>query len=245
MCMKPILAILIAAFLCLSARTFAQVKIGNNPTTINADAVLETESTNKGLLLPRIALTATNAASPLSAHTAGMAVYNTATAGMAPFNVSPGVYYNNGSSWVKLDSVASGLTSITLTNPSAMTNSGNYWDYKFQTVAGDVFNEYSTSTGKFTASRSGTYILTCYNLATCNTGPINPTVILNISGQEYVGSVMYVSPAGGGAYTVFIVLPIKLNAGAVVYPRGFGPSTGSCSIDGTTTRTFMTIAQIR
>lgn len=243
--MKPLLPILVVAILCQSARTFAQVKIGNNPTTINADAVLETESTNKGFLLPRIALTATNAASPLSANVAGMAVYNTATAGTAPFNVSPGIYYNNGSGWVKLDSVASGLTSITLTNPSAMVNSGNYWDYKFQTVAGDAFNEYSTSTGRFTASRSGTYILTCYNLASCNTGPINPTVLLHINSQEYVGSVMYVSPAGGGAYTVFIVLTIRLNAGDVVYPRGFGPATGTCTIDGTTSRTFMTIAQIR
>ena len=243
--MKPIVPILVTVLLCLSLKTFSQVKIGNNPTTINANAVLETESTNKGFLLPRIALTATNAASPLSAHTAGMAVYNTATAGTAPYNVSPGIYYNNGSSWIKLDSVASGLTNITLTNPSAMTNSGNYWDYKYQTVAGDAFNEYNTSTGKFTASHTGTYVMTCYLLASCNTGPINPTVILNVSGQEYVGSVMYVSPAGGGAYTVFIVLTLKLNAGAVVYSRGYGPNTGTCTIDGTTNRTFMTIAQIR
>jgi hypothetical protein len=240
--MRPIL---LAAFLCLSMKSFTQVKIGNNPTTINADAVLETESTNKGFLLPRIALTATNSTAPLSTHTAGMTVYNTATAGTAPNNVTPGIYYDNGSSWVKLDSVASGLTSITLTNPSAMVNSGNYWDYKFQTVAGDAFNEYSTSTGKFTASRAGIYMLTCYNLATCNTGPINPTVILNVKGQEYVGSVMYVSPAGGGGYTVFIVLPIKLSAGDVVYPRGYGPNTGTCTIDGTTSRTFMTIIQLR
>ncbi|MDO6432682.1 hypothetical protein Q4E93_18900 [Flavitalea sp. BT771] len=243
--MKPLLPILVAAFLCQSAKTFGQVKIGNNPTTINADAVLEAETTNKGFLLPRIALTATNSASPLSAHTAGMAVYNTATAGSAPFNVSPGIYYNNGSGWTKLDSVASGLTSITLTNPTTMTNSGNYWDYKFQTAAGDAYNEYSTATGKFTASRTGTYVLTCYNLATCNVGPINPTVLLRVNSQEYAGSVMYVSPPGGGAYTVFIVLTIKLNAGDVVYPRGYGPATGTCTIDGTTSRTFMTIAQIR
>lgn len=37
---------------------WAQVKIGNNPTTINPSALLELESTNKGLLLPRIADTA-------------------------------------------------------------------------------------------------------------------------------------------------------------------------------------------
>jgi len=241
--MKPLLPILVAAFLCQSARSLAQVKIGNNPTTINADAVLETESTNKGFLLPRIALTATNAASPLSAHTAGMAVYNTATAGTSPFNVSPGIYFNNGSGWVKLDSVASGLTDITLTTPSAMTNTGNYWDYKLQTVAGDVFSEYSTATGKYTAARSGTYILTVYNLGNCSAGPSNPSVIIEINGKDYVGSVQ--SIAAGGGYTVFAAVTTKLNAGDIVYPRGYGPSTGTCSLDPSTNRTFMTIVQVR
>ena len=67
------------AFLTITAN--AQVKVGNNPTTINTNSVLEIESTNKGLLMPRLALTSTTTASPLSAHVAGMNVYNTATAG--------------------------------------------------------------------------------------------------------------------------------------------------------------------
>jgi len=80
----------------------SQVKIGGNPTTLNGNSILEVESTNKGILLPRIALTATNVFSPLSAHVAGMIIYNTATAGTTPTNVIPGYYYNNGSSWVRL-----------------------------------------------------------------------------------------------------------------------------------------------
>lgn len=244
--MKTILPVLFIIIFSQSAKVFAQVKIGNNPTTINSDAVLETESTNKGLLLPRIALTGTNAAAPLSAHTAGMAVYNTATAGTSPNNVTPGIYYNNGSRWIKLDSVAAGLTNITLTNPTTMTNTVNYWDYKFQTATGDVFNEYDASTGKFTASRSGTYTLNCYNLGSCNVGPSAPTVLINVNGLEYAGSAMYIAAAGGGSYTVFIALTIHLNAGDVVYPRGFGPaSPASCSINGAVNRTFMTITQTR
>jgi trimeric autotransporter adhesin len=76
----------------------AQVKFGNSPTTINANSLLELEATNKGLLLPRIALTVTTAAAPLSAHVAGMTVYNTATVS----DVTPGYYYNDGAKWVKL-----------------------------------------------------------------------------------------------------------------------------------------------
>ena len=67
---------------------FAQVKIGDNPTTINANSMLEVESTSKGLLLPRLPLTQTTNPSPLNAHVAGMTVYNTATAN----DVLPGFY---------------------------------------------------------------------------------------------------------------------------------------------------------
>lgn len=81
--------------------TTAQVKVGNNPTVINGNAVLDIESTNKGVLLPRLALTATSNASPLSAHVAGMFVYNTATVN----DVTPGIYYNNGTQWQFMKSV--------------------------------------------------------------------------------------------------------------------------------------------
>lgn len=81
---------------------YAQVKVGDNPTTINTNSILELEATNKGLLLPRVSLSAINNASPLNAHIAGMTVYNTATTGTAPNNVSPGFYYNDGTRWVKI-----------------------------------------------------------------------------------------------------------------------------------------------
>lgn len=79
---------------------FAQVKIGDNPTTINANSMLEVESTNKGLLLPRLPLTQTTSPAPLAAHVAGMTVYNTATAN----DVAPGFYYNDGTKWVATSS---------------------------------------------------------------------------------------------------------------------------------------------
>jgi hypothetical protein len=96
-------SLLTVAVLCLAMGCAdAQIKLGNNPTTINADALLEIESTNKGLLLPRVALTNTTAFAPLTAHVAGMSVYNTATAG----DVTPGNYYNDGSKWVRIASAA-------------------------------------------------------------------------------------------------------------------------------------------
>jgi hypothetical protein len=70
--------------------------MGLGTTTPNGDAVLEIASSTQGLLLPQVALTSTGAASPLSAHVAGMVVWNTTTAG----DVTPGLYIDNGSQWV-------------------------------------------------------------------------------------------------------------------------------------------------
>lgn len=62
----------------------------------NSAAGLDVNFSNKGLLIPRVALTGTANAMPLSAHIAGMIVYNTATTA----DVTPGFYFNNGTKWV-------------------------------------------------------------------------------------------------------------------------------------------------
>ena len=64
--------------------------------------VLEVSSTNKGVLFTRLALTAANIPAPLTAHVAGMILYNTSTAGISPNQVTPGYYYNDGTRWVRL-----------------------------------------------------------------------------------------------------------------------------------------------
>ncbi|WP_144215280.1 hypothetical protein [Flavobacterium anhuiense] len=93
-------------FWCLTMSTNAQVGIpSNNP---NKDAVLDlnkTDGTNtKGLLLPKVALTAINNIAPMTAHVAGMHVWNTATAGTGINAVTPGEYFNNGTKWIRVSS---------------------------------------------------------------------------------------------------------------------------------------------
>lgn len=94
------LALLVPAFL------NAQVLITNYQTTAepNEDALMELRSlaNDKGLRMPRVALTATNLAAPLSAHVAGMTVYNTQISGTAPYDVIPGFYYNDGTAWHRI-----------------------------------------------------------------------------------------------------------------------------------------------
>lgn len=78
----------------------ATAQVGIGTITPDADSDLTLGSTDKGLLINKVALTSTSSAAPMSSHVAGMLVYNTATAG----DVTPGMYYNNGSAWVRAES---------------------------------------------------------------------------------------------------------------------------------------------
>ncbi len=78
----------------------AQVAISNDGSLPHNSAMLEVKSDSKGFLPPRIALTASNLAAPVASPATGLLIYNTATAGTAPYNVTPGFYYWNGQSWI-------------------------------------------------------------------------------------------------------------------------------------------------
>ncbi|MGN6495312.1 MAG: hypothetical protein ACTHLE_25220 [Agriterribacter sp.] len=106
-------ALLLAAMLGCVLSSQAQLKIGNNPTSIHPDAILELQSNSKGLLLPRVALRSTTSPAPLTGFVNGMLVYDTATAG----DVTPGVYYCDGSKWVRV--------SAATTSPNAWNLTGN------------------------------------------------------------------------------------------------------------------------
>lgn len=100
----------------------AQVKIGSNPTLLNPNAILEMETNNKGLLLPRIALVAPYNPAPLSGFVSGIVIYNTATND----SVAPGLYYTEGIKWVRVNAaVASSINNWSL-GGNAGTTSSNF-----------------------------------------------------------------------------------------------------------------------
>ncbi|MEO8591207.1 MAG: hypothetical protein ABI432_17645 [Flavobacteriales bacterium] len=67
-----------------------------------ASAILDVTSATTGVLIPRMGLSATNVAAPVVAPATSLLVYNTATAGVAPTNVTPGYYYWGGAAWVRI-----------------------------------------------------------------------------------------------------------------------------------------------
>ena len=98
--MKRILIVLIPIL--FSVRVFAQVGVGI--ISPDASAMLDITSANKGLLIPRIALTGSTDNVTIPSPAASLLIYNTATAGSGRYAVSPGFYYWNPLSliWVSL-----------------------------------------------------------------------------------------------------------------------------------------------
>jgi hypothetical protein len=98
--MKQYFMLRISALLCLCAFSLgSNAQMGIGTTTPDSSSILDVYSSNKGLLVPRIALTATNVAAPVNNPATSLMVYNTATAGTPPNNVMPGFYYWTGSRW--------------------------------------------------------------------------------------------------------------------------------------------------
>jgi len=84
----------------------------NNAVTRNPSAAFQAHSNSQGFMVPHVALSATNAAGPIASPATSLLVWNTATAGTAPNNVTPGYYYNAGTpaspQWRKLTGGAIG-----------------------------------------------------------------------------------------------------------------------------------------
>ena len=77
------------------------VGINSTGAAPNASAILDVEATDKGFLIPRVALTQTTSNAPIGASIiTSLLVYNTATIN----DVTPGFYYWNGSIWIRFQS---------------------------------------------------------------------------------------------------------------------------------------------
>lgn len=107
--MRPLATVLFSVF---TNGLFCQ-NIGINVTgaTPHNSALLDINGSGlpanaqRGTLFPRISLVATDVPAPVVIPATSLFVYNTATAGTAPTNVTPGFYYWNSAAWVRLASM--------------------------------------------------------------------------------------------------------------------------------------------
>lgn len=98
---------------------------GIGTTTPNASAKLEVASKDKGFLPPRVALTATNATSPVTLPATGLMVNNITSNA----SVIPGYYFWNGSLWMRLivptDNAANVTGTVAVANGGTGTTTGS------------------------------------------------------------------------------------------------------------------------
>lgn len=193
---------IMALTLTLTTTLDAQVTIGAGEAP-DSDALLDLKeqsdnSSTKGLLLPRVALSSTTLATPMSQHVSGMTVYNTQTTG----DVTPGYYYNDGSKWLKLLAGESSLMPRFFHMPSAVLptdTSDSAYDSGTQNFVVDLYQIYKEQFG-------------LENLISSSKNPIATTLpVLESSGLEcfvtyYDNSVFQnvsLSDAGVLTYQVF------------------------------------------
>lgn len=157
----------------------AQVKIGDDVTNLNANSLLELESTSKGVLFPRVTLTGTTDATTVGTQIAGMTVYNTATIS----DVTEGMYTSNGTIWVKLGS----------STPA------------YQSMRGKVT---PVSASSYTVASDDFTIVTTHNAQTTITFPALTNTAADIGRVVYVfnnntvsGSTLYVGINSGNSVT--------------------------------------------
>lgn len=197
-------SLLVSLFISLSV--FSQnVSISAKDTLPNAAAGLDVYFPNKGLLIPRVALTGTANFAPLSAHVAGMIVYNTATAG----DVKPGFYYDDGTKWVTGFQAGGNIGDMLYWN-------GTTWVLVPVGTSGQYLQLSGSNTPSWTGANSAaltTNAITTFAATTATAGgnisADNGSTILSrgvcyaITQNPTTGnSVVVASPAGGtGAYT--------------------------------------------
>jgi hypothetical protein len=140
--MNHLYRLLAIVFLGLIAfESYAQTSIHNGSgTDPDGSAMLDVQSSNSGMLIPRVALTGTADGTTIATPATSLLVYNTATAG----GLTPGYHYNSGSSgspnWTRL---MSGNT--TPLSGAGVANQVTYWSGP-NTL---------TSTGNFTYGTTG------------------------------------------------------------------------------------------
>ena len=111
-------------FLFASTAQAQNIGINTDGSTPDASAMLHIKSIDRGLLVPNVALTATNAVGPVTAPANSLLVYNTAVAGVAPNNVTPGYYYYEtaSSTWIPILAGVKGWSILGNSGTTAGTN---------------------------------------------------------------------------------------------------------------------------
>ncbi|MFY9228688.1 MAG: tail fiber domain-containing protein [Bacteroidales bacterium] len=171
--MRKVLLFIVSFWLLYFMQVKAQnVGIGSSLFTPDASAGLEIQFSDKGLLIPRVSLTSTSSAAPITSPATSLLVYNTATTG----DVTPGYYYWDGSKWVRFATIKGSGTANYLARWIASDQLGigttrdNGTTVGINNAPSSYYRLYVNASSSMTAIR-GVYSSTIYgDLGTSNYG---------------------------------------------------------------------------
>jgi|GEM_PF-2210943 len=146
---KKIIGLMMAIALTISGNLTNAQNVGINGTgnTPDPSAMLDIESSNKGLLVPRITLTGTSDVATISSPSTSLLIFNTASIS----DVTPGYYYWGGTKWERIlvtESVDWTTSGNAGTNPNTnYVGTSDAQDFVFKT--GSAERARITSDGKY------------------------------------------------------------------------------------------------
>ncbi|OAB79662.1 hypothetical protein [Cochleicola gelatinilyticus] len=210
-----------------------QAQVGVNTTTISDGVMLQIESSNSGVLLPRVALVSRSATTPLTGTlTTGTLVFNTAVSGVFPNNVIPGFYFWDVNQWRNINDTKVNRT-VKFSNASTSLNT----DFNSSSTTGtriDIFgtqrwNEDTTlyqfiNDEQVRILDSGYYEVTV-NLS-LNSDRIERYIELRLqlNGTSTGDRVYGVAPedsGNGGDFSIHFTQTIQINANQILSLRSF------------------------
>lgn len=149
----------VAALLCTTVLVSSQnVAINTTGTIADASAMLDVNSTSKGILVPRVVLTATNVAAPVTAPLNSLLVYNSNTNGTGSTAVTPGYYYWDGTAslWRRLMQANEGWGVLGNIGTTAGTNfAGTVDNVTFDIRTNNTLRARIWNTGEMVVNNAG------------------------------------------------------------------------------------------
>ena len=181
---------------------------GTEPATVNANAALQFTETDKGIMIPKVALAGLSSTSPFGSLTTsdGLLVYNTATAGIAPNNIIPGFYYWDATAWKAITN-PSGVLTVGAISATSTTNGGTISGTTLNLAPADVNNGGVVTTGSQTFEGNKQFAKAATNSVAHNAGAAT-TIDFSQSNLAYTtanpGAFTLTNLKDGGTYTLAV-----------------------------------------
>jgi len=188
--------------LLLGANLLAQ-NVGIGTSTPDPSAKLDVVDSNRGLLIPRVALSGTNDLTTVSSPATSLLVYNTNTAG----DVTPGFYYWNGTQWVRLLSTQSDGWKLDGNNNGVLRTIGTNDNFDFPIETNGIERMRVTTAGNV------------------GIGTAAPGAKLDVAGRVALSGLE--SPGYGGASAGVAIIGTPNSGGGLLFrPAGLNSNSG-------------------